>query len=694
MDILARVRGTQDVDRLGRAIGDTGDEMSGAARDADRLDRAIEDLEREIADLNVELLRTGDIDVFEKIRNDRSALAMMRRMRNEIGDVRKQSRGLFGALGESLAALPAQVRGGLIIGLGGVGALAAPLIGAAISAGVIGGVGAGGIVGGVLAASRSPQVGAAADHLAERMSQPMRRIGVFFADPVVEALDAIGDAGTDVLGDLTPELRDLAPVVADLAEGIGGLAREATPGIKAVLREARPLLQALAEELPETGEALGAMLDAIADGGEDSIVALRTINELLKLTIGQVTLFTRLMTNAFGVFDDVANSKVLGWMTGLGGIIVRNAQKTDDARQSNEDWATSLTGVVLEALDAAGAGTSGFAVRLDLANSSMAEAINKAGSLRNVLDELAGGALAARAAEREFEAAVDAANTALEEHGATLDLDTEAGRANQDALDAIAAAALNAASTTYEDTEATKGRIEAEKAAIARLKEGRQALIQTAIQMGLNKKEAKELANRILGIPQRWRTDVSTNANKAKADVESFIRRLRDIPKGRTVTITTRHVNQFITSRFGVNAPQLRAGGGEVVGPAGVDRVPLMATAGEFVVQRHRSQRFEPLLRAINSGSRLAIQSAAADMLGRLGRVQTSEPSRDLHRIVPMSVARPPSVTAHMSTRRIELVIRGDGSPRAAFVVDELRRALRSVPGLRRELADAVRMHL
>src|SRR5690606_5986699 len=79
--------------------------------------------------------------------------------------------------------------------------------------------------------------------------------------------------------------------------------------------------------------------------------------------------------------------------------------------------------------------------------------------------------LNARAAEREFQAAIDDVTSSVGEHGATLERDTDAGRANEAALDDLAKSSLERSAAILEETGSQ------EKATQA-IREGRDALIE------------------------------------------------------------------------------------------------------------------------------------------------------------------------------------------------------------------------
>lgn len=106
-----------------------------------------------------------------------------------------------------------------------------------------------------------------------------------------------------------------------------------------------------------------------------------------------------------------------------------------------------------------------------------------------------------RGDQTQFEEAVDASTQALKDNGKTLNIHTEKGRANRDALDQIAIATLQWR------TEAQKaGRSIKEQTRITQ--DGRAELVKMGQRFGMTKKAAKAYADEVLGIPKRVATTI------------------------------------------------------------------------------------------------------------------------------------------------------------------------------------------
>jgi len=173
--------------------------------------------------------------------------------------------------------------------------------------------------------------------------------------------------------------------------------------------------------------------------------------------------------------------------------------------------------------DAGGAAADGVGPQeelgrqLDLTTDS-AEAQEQA--MRELMDaqrEAAGIALSERDAMRRLEQAFDSATDSVEQHGRTLDITTDAGRANQAALDNIASSGLDVVDSMREADRATE-EIADEMA------RARERFVETATSMGMSEDKAKDLATELGLLPREVFIDVEANMN-AEAQIAAFRRR-------------------------------------------------------------------------------------------------------------------------------------------------------------------------
>lgn len=178
--------------------------------------------------------------------------------------------------------------------------------------------------------------------------------------------------------------------------------------------------------------------------------------------------------------------------------------------------------------------------------------------------------LSKRSAQRDYEQAVDDLTQALKDNGKTLDLGTEKGRANAEALDRLAGRA-----NEYRDSAKKAGDSTARLNGIE--DDAYKRLYNTARQLGLSKTAADRYAASVLGIPPRVTTPVTTPGSKqANAELEALRRHLLALPTsvGIRVGVTS-------SGRTGVTA--VAHGGAIGSGVGTVDEVPLLAMRGEHM---------------------------------------------------------------------------------------------------------------
>ncbi|MFC9821370.1 hypothetical protein ACFWG6_30820 [Streptomyces erythrochromogenes] len=145
--------------------------------------------------------------------------------------------------------------------------------------------------------------------------------------------------------------------------------------------------------------------------------------------------------------------------------------------------------------------------------------------LRQSINALNDTYLQARGGVRGMEAAIDAATEALKKNGATLDEDTEKGRANAQALDDIAASTMKAA-------EATLANGAGWDAAAAIWERGRGKLLESAQAMGMTKAQAAALADQILKTPDKTAV-LRGNMEDLQAKLDNARAQLRTVPDSR-----------------------------------------------------------------------------------------------------------------------------------------------------------------
>ncbi|MET7775363.1 phage tail protein [Streptomyces mirabilis] len=259
--------------------------------------------------------------------------------------------------------------------------------------------------------------------------------------------------------------------------------------------------------------------------------------------------------------------------------------------------------------------------------------------------------------ETKFEAAIDAATKSLKDNGRTLDVHTEKGRANRDALSQLAAATDEAATASVASTGSWGKANEI-------YSRGRQKLIAAAMAMGDTRKQAQALAKQILDTPQKTaylkgniedlqkkvssaraqlgkvpsskRSSIQGNISDLLYKISVAQRKLNEIDGKTAVTyvlMKTQTSNAGNVFHEGGNYAQgglvrrRYAEGGSIEGGSGTqDDVPLLAMGGEFIVNKKQTGKYRSLLEAINDdrvpkfakGGKVGLTQAEKDARGSL----------------------------------------------------------------------------
>lgn len=134
---------------------------------------------------------------------------------------------------------------------------------------------------------------------------------------------------------------------------------------------------------------------------------------------------------------------------------------------------------------------------------SLRDAIDAAGGLKQVFDQLNGAQLGVNETTIAAEKAVDDLTESIHKNHGALNLSTEAGRENQAALDTLATKAAEAAQAVYDQT----GDVNAAASTFQHYKD---ALVNAYIEMGKTKAQAQALADQLMGLPQNIPITITT----------------------------------------------------------------------------------------------------------------------------------------------------------------------------------------
>lgn len=175
----------------------------------------------------------------------------------------------------------------------------------------------------------------------------------------------------------------------------------------------------------------------------------------------------------------------------------------------------------------------------------------------------------ARGSAREYEAAIDDLTESIQKNGATLDIGTEQGRANQAAVDDLAQSVLDLTAKTIEQTGSTEQ-------ATGVMEKGRAKLIEMLGAFGITGQAAEDYADQLGLIPENVDTTLRLDTKGAYGAIQGFF----NTWDGKRMTV-------YVDGSFsaGPGQPRATAAGGTFYGPD----VRLIGEAGpEAVVPLNR----------------------------------------------------------------------------------------------------------
>lgn len=354
------------------------------------------------------------------------------------------------------------------------------------------------------------------------MASGLGRFGLLMSGPWGAAL-GIGVGLLGVFGAASGAAQREQAGLAEVGRAVADAIREQNGVINETVRSTaakKAADEGLLSSARDLGIELGAVTDAITGQGtayDDLQARLRAIADAeVEAVIVEGTWHERL--NATGE----AAMALSGNLERVHGDLTTSIQKDKDVADASKG--------------AAGAVKSHAEQQEDLGKA--AEKATKAlDEMIKALDKANGVNLTYRAAQRDYIAQLGETDAALAKNGQTLDINTEAGRENQAALDDQAKAAFALAEAASREAEAVGGAAAGQAALNNSLAASRPALIQQAIDFGANADEAKAFADRVLAIPPTALVDVKTQSQVALQELTRVRDAVNNIPPGKDVNV-------------------------------------------------------------------------------------------------------------------------------------------------------------
>lgn len=312
-------------------------------------------------------------------------------------------------------------------------------------------------------------------------------------------------------------------------------------------QEAEQAAQSVKSSLETTGYATQALVDQVQNMkvGEDwgilgGIKRLGTgaekVTDLLDEAGISISEFVRAAQGDADALDAV-NEKIAGVDTQAKVDTLRDSlgeltTAYNDGKKASEDSAQAMA-----ELDAANQGaTESTQANADatgeLADSGQ-DAVDSINKLIDSLFELEGVHVSAYEAQTQLQDSIQSLTDSLAENGNTLDINTEQGRANRDALSGLASQAMDTAQAIMEEGAATGDMTGATEQARASLENARTAFVNAAVAAGMTQADAEALA-----------TQFGLTGGKADELAQS----INSIPNGKTVSVATPGLSDAIVS--------------------------------------------------------------------------------------------------------------------------------------------------
>ncbi|MBG6085809.1 phage tail tape measure protein [Zhihengliuella flava] len=358
------------------------------------------------------------------------------------------------------------------------------------------------------------------------------------------ALRRIAAAGgaVTVIGGVATGLAKLAEsqYTKDIPEGTGhiadALARIATEGANA---------EGALEAAFQGYEGIGHAEESVS-GFDASVRALfgdGTIDKMERWAQGGITAITgvkgsvALAEEAFKAVDaelatmvssgniDAAKSA----METLAGRLEESGVSAEDASKLFPQYADALRHIEADSATAA-EGSEDLEGAIGEVGDAAGDAADELDAYFEGLTKTGAIVLTERAAHRELADSIRSATESIKENGATLDINTEKGSANQAALDGIASATDSVRTAMYE-AGATSGEMAAE------VQKGRDAFINAAIAAGMEEDAAGALADQMGLIPADVFTEYESNADGEISKISDLHTWIQSTPD-KKITIT------------------------------------------------------------------------------------------------------------------------------------------------------------
>lgn len=409
--------------------------------------------------------------------------------------------------------------------------------------------------------------------------------------------------------------------------------------------------QATVNQLSKDGvlkaaQSLGINLQTVTDAALGNADAMAQVNGRLK----DITDSYAAVDASGAVFMDSADDTGTAMHTVAEAISGQNSA-LKDAKEQYQRTAEAM-GDTGKAADGTAPAVDALSTSLSNTDSSAKDAKQALSDFKSAIDDLTQPTFDIRSAQRSWQKAIDDTTASLKDNGKHLDISSEKGRANQQALDDLAQAANGVTTAMYENgstQEQLQKQVDTSRARFETFAE----------KMGMSKDKAHALADQLINMPLEVKPKVDDKSIAAAGSTAQGVLNKLHAIDGYTATATVDiAVHQGALNKLHAMGATF-AVGGYVSGPGTgtSDSISARLSNGEYVVNAATVSRLgRSFFDAINGGGTVAatgaasvapMQSGSPDVVAAIGRLES--------RLVSLerTTAAAPSQTSRAVTQMI-----------------------------------------
>lgn len=276
-------------------------------------------------------------------------------------------------------------------------------------------------------------------------------------------------------------------------------AQQRTESYEQAIRATGDATQQMVEDLTSRG--IGSDIP-ILDWFQETSVGAKTFTELLDDVGIKLSTFVSAAKGDADALDEVNGvidelGKGHGQAASQAATLQRALDEESDAFAKAKSNAALQDETMKQLNESSGEAAASTLTNAD-ANGQLADSSEDAadaiGDLIDNLFELEGVHVSAYEAQTQLQDSIQSLTDSLAENGNTLDINTEQGRANRDALSSLASQAMDTAQAILEEGAATGAMTGATEQARAALENARNAFVNAAVAAGMTQEDAEALA--------------------------------------------------------------------------------------------------------------------------------------------------------------------------------------------------------